>query len=272
MSENQSEPPNNSRENENRNHLQDEPALKRIKIDPDSLTSNTIISTTESPSQEIETDVGLKSIVTIPIIDNNIEHQNDIREQRRTVSPNLSVSDETKAKSLHSSSKSKNSRSSSKKDTKVVSKSNKYFKSRRSPPKSNHDRLRRKQSKSNVDKHRHERRRSPDLSNYQHKQYSNQLMDRHDLFNQTSYRSPAIPTYHQRDAYDLVRTDNLHNTQQRQPMHHKRFNYNHQSVSEHSRFSNVNAPSPSASLTNLHYSVSSTRRRSTSPAKSQDRK
>jgi hypothetical protein len=71
---------------------------------------------------------------------------------------------------------------------------------------------------------------------------------------------------------DLIPQNTLHPLQQRQPIRHKRFNYNHQSVADHPRFANSNTlPSPKP-LMDFNYPTSPIQHRSVSPVTIADRK
>jgi hypothetical protein len=238
-------------------------------------------------------DLGLKSVVTVPTIIDEHDYRREIKEKRRAtntnpiVSPiNLSKPHSSRSRS-RSRSKSKdhhrqrqqsstNSHSSSTRSSKPTSESTKKSK-QHSPPSSipsrtsshsNHHRHEQKQSRN---EHQHGRRRSSDSSNRHQSQYSNQISDRHELFNEAPYRNLAS-TYHQRNINDLMLPSNLHHLQQRQPVRHKRFNYNHQSVADHPRFANQNVLLSPTPLMDFNYPTSPTHHRSASPVIIGDRK
>ncbi len=238
--------------NDNQNDLHEEPKVKRIKIDPISSSSNP----TDILDNEInQKDLGLKSIVTVPTIIEEHDYRRDLNEKRRVSTPNnsvISTTDNSKRKSSRSRSRSKskdhhqqrqqrsstNSHNSSTKNSKIISelneKSQNYFRS----------------SKDKQHRHQHERKRSSDLSNHHHKKYSNQLSDRHEIFNETPFRNSFSSVYHQRNINDLTLPSNLH---QQQPVRHKRFNYNHQSVADHPRFANPNVLQSPTPLMDFNY-------------------
>ncbi|CAM4812404.1 unnamed protein product [Rotaria magnacalcarata] len=268
-------------EEEDQQDARDAPTVKRIKIDQNSSTSNTTIKIQNS-TETIEKDIGLKSIVTVPSINNDHNHRHDLQEWQRPISSTPSTVDNTKRKSSRTRSKSKdkpprsttNSHSSSIKNSKVVSKSNtdvkSSLKSSRRLSSNNHNR--REPIETRDDKHPCERRRSPDLSNHKHKLYSSQSTDRLDLFSEISHQNTVSSTYRQRNINDLVPLNHVHNfQQQQQSSRHKRFNYNHQSVADHPRFINPNVLANSVPLMDFHYSKSLTHNPSISPMTNQDR-
>ncbi|CAF4701901.1 unnamed protein product [Rotaria socialis] len=267
-------------EEDDQQDVRNEPTVKRIKIDQNSSTSTTTIKIQNS-TETIEKDVGLKSIVTVPSINNDHNHRHDLQERQRPASSTPSTVDNTKRKSSHTRSKSKeksprsstNSRSSPIKNSKVISKSNTDVKSslKSSQRLSSNNHNRREPIETRDVKHPRERRRSPDLSNHKHKRYSNQSTDRLDLFNEISHRNTVSSTYRQRNINDLIPLNHVNNFQQQQPSSHKRFNYNHQSVADHPRFTNPNLLVNSVPLMDFHYSKSSTHNRSISPITNQDR-
>jgi hypothetical protein len=259
---------------DNQNDLHEEPKMKRIKIDTLSPSSNT----TDEINQK---DLGLKSIVTVPTITDDHDYRRDLNEKRRVSGTNNSViltTDNSKPKSSRSRSRSKskdhhhrrsstNSHSSSIKNIKIVSESNE--KSKNYSRSSSKDHQYRYQQKQNRNKYQYERKRSSDPSNHYHKQYSNQLSDQHEI----PFRNSLSSIYHQRNINDLTLPTNLHHQQQqRQPVRHKRFNYNHQSVADHPRFSNSNVLSSPTPLMDFNYPKSPTHHRSTSPVSIGDRK
>ncbi|CAF4342904.1 unnamed protein product, partial [Rotaria sp. Silwood2] len=272
---------------DNENDFEDEPMTKRMKIDSHSPSSN-ITTKTENINETIEKDSSLKSIVTIPTTDNDHDYRHDLHEKRRTTSnSNQSITDNSINKSSRSRSKSKdrrrqrsstNSHYSSIKTFQTISKSKDYLQSSRSSSissrtSSSNDNYHRHQQIKSRDEYQYEQKRSSDFLNRQHKQYKNQLSNRYDnnLYNETSYRNSLTSTYHQHNLNDLIIPDNLQNVQQRQHIRHKRFNYNHQSVADHPRFSNPNILSPPKPLMDFHYPKSSTHNRSSSPVTIQDR-
>jgi hypothetical protein len=64
---------------------------------------------------------------------------------------------------------------------------------------------------------------------------------------------------------ELIVPSTLHPLQQRQPVRHKRFNYNHQSVADHPRFANPNTLLSPQPLMDFNYPKSPTHHRSSSP-------
>jgi hypothetical protein len=261
--------------NDNQSDLHEEPKVKRIKIDPISPSSNP----TDILDNEInQKDLGLKSIVTVPTIIDEHDYRRDLNEKRRVSTTHnsiVSTTDNSKTKSSRSRSRSKskdhhqqrqrsstNSHSSSTKTSKIVSELNEKPQ--------NYSRSSSSSSKDKQHRHQHERKRSSDLSNHHHKQYSNQLSDRHEIFNETSFRNPFPSIYHQRNINDITLPANLH--QQRQPVRHKRFNYNHQSVADHPRFANSNVLQSPTPLMDFNYPQSPSHHQSVSSMPIGDRK
>lgn len=264
---------------DNQNDSQEEPKFKRPKIDSSPLHITDNLNTINETDQ---TDLGIKSIVNVSVINNDHDCRHDLNEKRRISGASntsiVPITENIKTKSSRSRSRSKskdrhreqrrsstNSHSSSKKDSKLFSKSNNYSRS------SSNDNQHRREQQQKRNNHQHERKRSPNLPNHHHKQYSNHLPDRHDLFHQSSFRNSVSSMYHQHDIInDLTLPGNFH--LQRQPVRHKRFNYNHQSVADHPRFSNPNVLLTSAPLMDFDYPKSPTRHHSISPMPIGDRK
>jgi hypothetical protein len=219
--------------NDNQNSLNEEIKVKRIKVDPLSPSSNTIDKLDNEINQK---DLSLKSIVTVPTTTDEHDYRRNLNEKRRvssTSSSVISTIDNFKTESSRSRSREKS------KDHHRRSSTNSHNSKTESNEKSkNYSRS----SKDNQYRHQHEHKRSSDLSNRHSKQYSNQLSDRHDIFNGPSFRNSLSSIYTQRNN-DLTLPGNLHRRQQ--PIPHKRFNYNHQRVVDHPRFANPNTlPSP----------------------------
>lgn len=263
---------------------QNELVAKRSRIDANSASVN---ATTENQNTNDtnQKDIGLKSIVTVPIITSDDDHRHESYGKRRTAkdtdtTPSISEKTTKKSSPSRSQSKSKDNherqrrtsattpQTSSKSNSHVVSKS----KSDKKSSSTSNDNYRRRQQIRTRDEHQNQRRRSSDLLNrHQRIQYPKQEYDRHDLFNEPSIRDSLPTTYHRRNMNGLMLPDNLYDLQQRQPVGHKRFNYNHQSVADHPRFANSNAATLTP-LMDLCCPKNSTRRRSSSPVGNEDRK
>jgi hypothetical protein len=288
---------NENQDNKQNTELDDnsheESQVKRLKIDPRAPSPNPT-DQLENTNETNQNDLGLKSIVTVPAIPADHDYRRDLNEKRRVGATNTSVvstTDDSKTKTSRSRSRSKskdhhqerrqsstNSHTASKKNSKIPPESTEKSKNySQSLPKSNRtsskDNQHRYQQKYNRNKHQYERKRSSDVSNHHYKQYPNQLPDRHEIFDDTSFRNSYSPIYHPHNINDLTIPGNLHHhQQQRQPVRHKRFNYNHQSVADHPRFSNPNVLSSVAPLMDFNYPQSPPHHHSASPGPIGDRK
>ena len=289
--ENSEEKQNTEISPDNQNDSQEKPAVKRIKVDSTSSPLNTT-NEVENTDEINQNDLDLKSIVTMSTISDDHDYRRDLNEKRRTASNTNSVvssTDNSKSKSSRSRSRSKskdrhprrqssaNSHSSSMKNSKTTIESNKksqtYSRSSSiSSRTSSNDNRHRPQQKQNRNEHRHGQKRSSDLSNRHRQQYPNQFLGRHEIFNDTSYRNSLPSMYHQCDMNDIIPPSNLHHLQQQQPVRHKRFNYNHQSVADHPRFANSHVLPPPTPLMDFNYPKSPTHHRSVSPVSIGDRK
>ena len=266
--------------NDNQN---EEPKTKRIKVASVSPSSNSI-------GNEInQKDLSLKSIVTVPSTTDEHDYRHDINDKRKNSgnhNSNVSITENSKTKSSNSRSRSR-SRSKSKDrhrrpvSTNPKNSSESNDKTKTSSRSSSSSTTTTTTTTTNDkqyryrDKHQRERKRSSDLSNnnYYYQQYSDHLPDRYDLFNETSFRN-SFPSggHSQRDINDFNLSGNLHHQQQIEPIRHKRFNYNHQSVADHPRFAHQNTiPSP-IPLMDFKFSNSSTHHHSISSVPMGDRK
>ncbi|UJR33389.1 hypothetical protein I4U23_020837 [Adineta vaga] len=246
-------------------------------------------------------DLGVNSSITVSIVNTVHDYRHDLNGKLRTSSRTNSIvhlTDNSKAKSSGSRSRSR-SRSSSKdqhrqqryrspsynssnKPSRISSDSNKRSRnysplssSSSSSRSSLHDNHRRSQQRANRTDYSSERKRSFELSNRHHYQSSKHLSNRHELFNDKSYHNPLSNIYPQRSVNDLIPPNNVHHLSQQQPVRHKRFNYNHQSVADHPRFANTNPLSSPASIIDNNYPKSPPhcrQRHSPSPVAMVDRK
>ena len=259
--------------NEDQNNLRNEPIAKHIKVDSPININDGI----ENTNEEIRKDLCLKSIVTI----RTTAHDRELSENRQALS--TSKSNSVNNFSSHSRLKSKDYRqqkrqrrpsdhlqsSNSNKISSSDKKSNKYVQSLKSSfisrrTSSNDKHFRRQQMKT-ENTHQYKRRKSSDLSNHYYRQYSDELSE-------TSHQNSLSSTYYQRYMDDFILSDPLHDLPQGQPICHRRFNYNHQSVADHRRFANSNSLLSSTSAMDLHYPESFSYYCNTSPTIIRNRK
>ncbi|CAF1260744.1 unnamed protein product [Adineta steineri] len=280
-SENQNEKQTIEVSKDNQTNIQEEPIIKRIKVDSISSPTNTT-NEIEHNDKINQNDSSIKSKTTVPTITNDRDYRNDLNGKRRTISNSSSsvlTTDNSKTKLSRSRSRSKskdrhrrrspsNSHSTSIKNstssTESNKKSSKYSQS--SSSSSTNNRRRSQQGQQGKQ--------SFNSSNHNRKNYSNQISDRHELFTEIPYRNSLSSVYQQRNMNDLIPSNSVHHLQQRQqPVRHKRFNYNHQSVAEHPRFANANVlPTPPPALMDFKFSKSPpVRRHNASPITATDR-
>lgn len=186
---------------------------------------------------------------------------------------NLSAHNDEYERRRNGSTKSSPSRSRSRSH----SKSKDLYRDRRRPPPPLSHESPKSNERSSKYSH-HEQRRSSDQSlSRHHKSYSSSTattssstsLNRYKTFNETSYRTSSSSPYQQRNSRGTTQSNNPH----QQPISHKRFNYYHQSVADHPRFSHSN--STTTNIGDINYSPSSTppphRHHTVSPVSSTDR-
>lgn len=128
--------------------------------------------------------------------------------------------------------------------------------------------------KPNLSPRRPDRRRSSDSNHRYPLSNATDLTDRQPILPETSCRSSLSSSYRSRPMNDLIVPGiEQRSTAANEPVRHKRFNYNHQSVADHPRFANPAALAPSTPSTDFDYArLSANNYRSTPPVKLRNRK
>ncbi len=189
--------------------------------------------------------------------------RHDLNEKRRiSGASNPSIGENIRSRSSRSRSKSKDYHREQRRSSTNSHNSKQYSRSSTSSSSNDnqHRRQHQQQQHDNRTNRQYQRKRSPDLPNR-----------RHDLPHESSFRTPISSKYRQRETInDITLPGNFHS--QRQPVHHRRYNYNHQSVAAHPRFANQNTLPSSSSLMDYDYPKSPPHRHSISPMSIGDRK
>ncbi|CAF0729167.1 unnamed protein product [Adineta ricciae] len=259
-------------------HVEEEPTNKRIKIDSIAFP---VTPTDEIDNQQVVDSNGIssKSGITVSIVNNDHDYRRDLNEKRRTTSKTKSSRSCSRSPSndRHRSHYSQRHRSpshnSSNRTLKISSESTTRLRnhsplssSSSSSRSSSHDNRHRLQQKSNRLEHHTERKRSFDITSRPYQHSTSLSTERQDKFNDASYRNTLSNIYRQRNVDDTIQPHNAHSLSQQQPVGHRRFNYNHQSVANHPRFANITPLSSAPSIKYDYAKSSSDHHRSRSPA------
>ncbi|CAF1486170.1 unnamed protein product [Adineta ricciae] len=261
-------------------HVEEKPANKRIKIDS---IASPVTPTDEIDDQQVvdSNSISSKSSITVSIVNNDHDYRRDLNEKRRATSTMKSSRSCSRSRSRsndrHRSHYSQRHRSpshnSSNRTLKISSESTTSLRnhsplssSSSSSRSSSHDNRHRLQQKPNRIEHHSERKRSFDLTSRPHQHSTSLSTERHDKFDDASYRKTLSNIYRQRNVDDTIQPHNSHSVSQQQPVGHRRFNYNHQSVANHPRFANISPLSSTPSIKYDYAKSSSDHHRRRSPA------